>query len=55
MPEAVIDAIAGYYRTANANTHGEFATSRESDRLLHETREAVTDAANPAGVRRPDG
>src|SRR5205085_6370578 len=38
---AVIDAIAGYYRTSNANTHGEFATSRASDRLLHETREAV--------------
>jgi cysteine desulfurase family protein (TIGR01976 family) len=41
VPEAVIDAIAGYYRTANANTHGEFPTSRESDRLLQETREAV--------------
>ncbi|MBW8876440.1 MAG: cysteine desulfurase-like protein [Acidobacteria bacterium] len=41
VPEAVIDAIAGYYRTSNANTHGEFATSRASDRLLHETREAM--------------
>jgi cysteine desulfurase family protein (TIGR01976 family) len=41
VPEAVIDAVAGYYRTSNANTHGEFPTSRESDRLLHETREAV--------------
>ena len=41
VPEAVIDAIAGYYRTSNANIHGEFPTSRESDRLLHETREAV--------------
>jgi len=41
VPEAVIDAIAGYYRTSNANTHGEFLASRESDRLLHETREAV--------------
>ena len=41
VPEAVIDAVAGYYRRSNANTHGEFPTSRESDRLLHETREAV--------------
>jgi cysteine desulfurase family protein (TIGR01976 family) len=41
VPEAVIEAIAHYYRTSNANTHGEFATSRESDRLLHEIRETV--------------
>src|SRR6185295_12531239 len=41
VPEAVIEAIAGYYRASNANTHGEFATSRESDRLLHEIRETV--------------
>ena len=41
VPEAVIEAISGYYRTSNANTHGEFPTSRESDRVLHETREAV--------------
>ncbi|HEX4960134.1 MAG TPA: cysteine desulfurase-like protein [Thermoanaerobaculia bacterium] len=41
VPEAVIDAVAGYYRTANANTHGEFPTSRESDRLLHAVRETV--------------
>jgi len=41
VPETVIDAIAGCYRTSNANTHGEFPTSRDSDRLLHETREAV--------------
>jgi cysteine desulfurase family protein (TIGR01976 family) len=41
VPEAVIEAISGYYRTSNANMHGEFPTSRASDRLLHETREAV--------------
>src|SRR5215475_11231355 len=41
VPEVVIEAIAGYYRTSNANTHGEFATSRESDRLLQEVRETV--------------
>ncbi len=41
VPEPVIAAMAGYYRTSNANTHGEFATSRETDRLLHEVRETV--------------
>jgi cysteine desulfurase family protein (TIGR01976 family) len=41
VPEPVIAAMADYYRTSNANTHGEFPTSRETDRLLHDTREAV--------------
>jgi cysteine desulfurase family protein (TIGR01976 family) len=41
VPNRVVDAVAGYYRTCNANTHGAFITSRESDRLIHETREAV--------------
>ena len=39
VPTPVIDAIAGYYREANANTHGQFATSRRSDELLHLVRE----------------
>jgi cysteine desulfurase family protein (TIGR01976 family) len=41
VPQPVIDAISGYYRTCNANTHGEFPTSRESDRLMLEAREAA--------------
>jgi cysteine desulfurase family protein (TIGR01976 family) len=41
VPEPVIAAMAGYYRTSNANQHGEFITSRETDRLLTETREAA--------------
>ena len=41
VPEPVIAAISGYYRTSNANQHGEFVTSRETDRLLEETRQAV--------------
>ncbi len=41
VPEAVIDAISRYYRTSNANTHGEFATSRETDRMLLAAREAA--------------
>lgn len=41
VPRPVIDAISRYYETSNANSHGEFPTSRETDRLLSETRDAV--------------
>jgi cysteine desulfurase family protein (TIGR01976 family) len=41
VPEPVIAAMADYYRTSNANTHGEFPTSRETDRLLDAARETV--------------
>ena len=41
VPNAVIEAIAGYYRTCNANTHGQFATSRESDALIAAARDTV--------------
>ncbi len=41
VPRAVVEAIAGYYATSNANTLGEFPTSRDSDRLIQATREAV--------------
>ena len=41
VPEAVIDAIVGYYGTSNANTHGLFPTSRETDALLAGARSRV--------------
>lgn len=41
VPEVVIQAIAGYYRTSNANTRGEFPASQETDHLLQEVRETV--------------
>jgi len=41
VPQRVIDAISGYYRTCNANTNGEFPTSRESDQLMLATRETA--------------
>jgi cysteine desulfurase family protein (TIGR01976 family) len=41
VPQQVIEAVAGYYRTCNANTHGAFVTSSESDELIHRAREAV--------------
>jgi hypothetical protein len=39
-PDEVIDAIAGYLRSHNANVHGSFETSKRSEALVelaHET------------------
>ncbi len=41
VPQYVIDAMAEYYTTSNANTHGCFVTSKETDALLEEARRAV--------------
>ncbi len=41
VPRQVIAAIANTYETCNANTHGAFATSRESDALLWQARETA--------------
>jgi len=41
MPQQVIDAISGYYAASNANTHGLFVTSQETDALIDETRDIV--------------
>ena len=41
VPRPVIDAVSDYYTRCNANTHGQFVTSEESDRIIHETREAL--------------
>ena len=39
VPQKVIDAISGYYKECNANTHGYFLTSRESDKIISLARE----------------
>ena len=41
VPRPVIDAIAAYYGTCNANTHGQFVTADESDAMLLAARETV--------------
>ena len=41
VPRQVIDAMTGYYSTCNANTHGAFITSVESDRLVGQARVQV--------------
>ncbi len=41
VPENVIDAVTGYYKTSNANTHGEFITTHETDQVIAAMRAAV--------------
>jgi cysteine desulfurase family protein (TIGR01976 family) len=48
VPQRVIDAMVHYLTTCNANTHGDFATSRESDAILRQAHEAAADLLNAA-------
>ncbi len=34
VPDRVINAISDYYKTSNANTHGEFITTHETDAVI---------------------
>ncbi len=43
VPDTVIDAVARYYREANANSGGPFLTSERSDALSAEAHQAATD------------
>jgi cysteine desulfurase family protein (TIGR01976 family) len=43
VPVDVIDAIAAYLRTSNANAHGAFPTSEETDAVIAEARRAGAD------------
>lgn len=38
MPITVIDAISNYYKTSNANTHGQFVTAQATDAVMTKTR-----------------
>jgi cysteine desulfurase family protein (TIGR01976 family) len=46
VPQRVIDAMVRYLTTSNANHGGRFATSRESDRILENARQAIADFIN---------
>jgi cysteine desulfurase family protein (TIGR01976 family) len=48
VPQACIDAIAGYLMSSNANTGGAFQTSRRSDAMLAEAHAAMADFLNAA-------
>jgi cysteine desulfurase family protein (TIGR01976 family) len=43
VPESVIDAVASYYRTSNANTDGAFLTSARSDAVIAGAHEAMAE------------
>jgi cysteine desulfurase family protein (TIGR01976 family) len=43
VPRTVVDAIADYLITANANLHGAFATSARTDALISDARRAIAD------------
>ena len=49
VPESVINAISDYYKTSNANTHGAFLTTRETDAVMAKTREAAADFLGAEG------
>ena len=46
VPRQVMDAVIEYYTTMNANNGGAFATSRRSDDMLQQAREALADFLN---------
>ena len=48
VPQRVIDAIANYLSTWNANTGGAFVTSRRTDQLVADARAAMADFFNCA-------
>lgn len=41
IPQSVIDAMVNVYKSSNANTHGQFITSIETDQLIWNTRGKV--------------
>lgn len=51
VPQEVADAVSRYLLTTNANTHGAFATSLESDEILEQARAAVAAFLNAGDPR----
>jgi cysteine desulfurase family protein (TIGR01976 family) len=50
VPQRVIDAYGSYFRDHNANTHGAFITSEESDQVVDAAHRSLEDFLNaPAG------
>src|SRR5438046_8097653 len=43
VPQRVIEAISGYLRESNANTHGAYATSRKTDEVIAGARSVMAD------------
>ena len=43
IPQTVIDAMSHYLRHTNANAHGAFATSLQTDQVIQQAHEAISD------------
>jgi cysteine desulfurase family protein (TIGR01976 family) len=50
VPRRVIDAVVHYFTHCNANHAGVFATSQDSDRILHSAHEAMADLLNASSA-----
>ena len=50
VPNRVIRAIGNYYRRSNANTHGAFATARETDQKIDMMRSHLSTLLNAEGA-----
>jgi cysteine desulfurase family protein (TIGR01976 family) len=48
VPQTVLDAMADYFRRANANHGGRFITSRRNDEIIEQSRVAMADFLNAA-------
>ena len=46
VPQRVIDAFREYFETSNANTVGQFVTSRRTDEMIAAARTAMADLFN---------
>jgi cysteine desulfurase family protein (TIGR01976 family) len=51
VPQTVIDAMADYFRRANANHGGHFITSQRNDKIIEQTRAAMADFLNAPSPR----
>lgn len=50
VPHAVIDAVSHYYHNSNANSHGAFITTQETDQVIEGTRQKVANFLGAAGA-----
>ena len=51
VPIQVIEGISQYYIRSNANTHGEFVTSKETDFMMDGVRERVSEMLGSEGPK----
>ena len=49
IPQSVINAISDYYKTCNANTHGQFVTTHETDVVMARARNRMADFLGAEG------